>query len=222
MSPSLYDHVDGEPFLVNPPLALWGATSNPRRRATTMKRRSRRHRRNPPAALAANPPAGRRRTRRATYAYNPPRRSKAKARRSGRRRAGGGGVNVNALLPSVGIGVGAGLLLSYVTPMVARTIGVPEAGTMFRLVQAGVAFGLPWAARSAGLISGATAQNMSAFGLTLTGLSLVRDFQAGGGGLAGFYRLAPGANRQALQGAPAGVSGYPSPAAAMGAYYKIG
>lgn len=218
----LYDNFDGEPFLVNPPLALWGATSNPRRRAPKMKRRGRRRARRNPAGLAlANP---RRRRRRRAYAYNPPRRSKGKARRVSRRRSGarGGSLGINSMLPTVGIGIGAGLLLSYVTPMVARTVGIPEAGMTFRLAQAAVAFGLPWAARSAGLIAGPTATAMASIGLTLTGLGLVRDFQAGGGaGLAGYYRLPAGANRQALQGAP-GVSGYPSPLSAVGGYYRIG
>lgn len=217
----LWSVVDGEPFMVNPTLAVW----NPRRRRSRKKgvramagysrrrssrRRARARRRNP-VMIPLNP---RRRHRVKGFSYsrrgrrvrvrshmsNPYRRRHYRRNDPARMR---GAFDVWGVMPLVGAGVGAGLAIGYVTPMLTRTFNIAPVGIMYRAVQGGVALLGAWALRSMNVVRPSTAAAFAGTGLALVGLGLIQDWQSG-----------------ALTGAtaPAGAAGMGAYRQAMGRY----
>lgn len=225
---------DGEPWMVNPALAVWANGNSPRRRrrrtsrkgGTMARRRSyarprrrrRSHaRRNGPfdSTLYTNRHRRRRRARRNYYSVvtNRPRRRRRYHHNPRRRRGFGGkgqAVNLNRLLPQIGAGVGAGLVLGYVTPMVVTRLGVVPSGPIYRLIQGAIAFGGAMLAQRFRLVGGAAANAFAAYGMTVAAIGLVNDLgllQGLGLGAPTPVALAPAS--------PAGTAGY------MG-YYESG
>lgn len=195
MARRLWANVDGEPFLINPALAVWGGGNAP-------KPKPRRRRRGRPSGITKGGRAmprrrrrtrgARRRTRRRSYSHNMPRRRYARTRgrrnqvpalmnyrRRRYRRNPDGLADVQALMPAIGTGIMAGLAVGWATPFAVRWFNLPPAGMMYRLAQAGVAWGLGWFAQSMRLLRPGTAKVFIATGMTFAGLGLLQDFQAG-------------------------------------------
>lgn len=225
---------DGEPWMVNPALAVWANGNTPRRwrRRTSRKggtmtalqrryfgprrrrrTRARRQRRNGPydSTLYTNRHR-RRRARRNYYSVvtNRPQRQRRNPRRRSRGFGGRGQtVNLNRLLPQIGAGIGAGLVLGYVTPMLVSRLGVVPSGPIYRLVQGSIAFAGAMLAQRFRFVSGATANAFAAYGMTVAAIGLVNDL----GLLAGLGLGAPTPVAM-VPASPAGTAG-------MG-YYETG
>ncbi len=154
---------------------------NPRRRRRRSYRR--RGRRNVAMVPVANPRRRRRRSYRRNQAAAMPRAYYGlnRRRRRGYRRNpdGFGAMNWQNLLPLVGAGVGAGLTIGYVTPMVTATMGIAPAGIMFRAAQAAVTLLGSWVLTSMRVASRRTAAAFAATGLSIVGLGLIQDWQSG-------------------------------------------
>jgi hypothetical protein len=75
----------------------------------------------------------------------------------------------------VGAGVGAGLVLGYVTPMIVTRMGILPTGPMYRLVQGGIAIGLGMLARNFKLVGEQAATAFAAYGATVAAIGLVND-----------------------------------------------
>ncbi len=188
----LWGHVNGEPYLVNSPaLAIWGNRPRRKRRVLAMRTRrrsgrarGRSRRRARVVMVQANRPRrrhhhGRRRHHRALVMNPNPPRHRARRRSRGAFGGGGGGFDPMRLLPGVALGVGAGVGLGYVMPMVSAQLNLAPVGMMFRLAQAGVILGAGWAANNFRALA---PHNVNAFmttGLAIVGLGLVADWQRG-------------------------------------------
>ena len=115
-----------------------------------------------------------------------------------RRSSGGGGMLPGKqLLMAVGLGVGTAVGLGYAGPRVAAYFNQPVAGLAYRGIQAAVVVGASWAARKFGLLSSATANTLTMFGLTFVGLGVYSDYQSGllslsGSGAAPASGMGPG------------------------------
>lgn len=189
-----------------------------------MARRRTRARRNQGGPFASTTFApNRRRRRRARRNYysvvtNRPRRRRARrnpvAMNRRRRRGGGGGggaINITRLLPQIGAGVGAGLALGYLTPMIVSRVGIVPSGPIYRLVQGAIAVGGAMIALRFKLIGREAANTFAVYGATVATIGLVNDL----GLLAG---LGIGAPVALAPVSPAGTAGYNG---GMG-YYESG
>jgi hypothetical protein len=220
MAKRLWMMQDGEPWMVNPALAVWNKPRRRKRRRISRKggaamarprrrRRSRaRARRNGPFTSTTFAPnrKRRRRARRNYYSVvtNRPRR---RARRNpGRRRSRGfgqsGSVSINKLLPLVGAGVGAGLVLGYATPMIVTRLGIVPSGPVYRLVQAGIAVGGAMLGQRLKLVGGQAATAFAAYGATVAAIGLVNDL-----GLLSGLGIGSPAPVTAAAASPAGTAG---------------
>jgi hypothetical protein len=101
--------------------------------------------------------------------------------RSRRRRGfgGGGGIIPSGLTGNLIAGVGAGLVLMYGGPMVAGLIKQPPHGLLYRGIQAGVALGAAWAAKSFRLVGAPTANAVATYGIVFATLGALSDVMAG-------------------------------------------
>lgn len=192
----LWANVDGEPFMVNPSLAVWNSPRRRRRRrnprdtergVTPMavnrprKRRRVRARRRYARNIMTVPvnPRRRRRNQPPYFALNRRRRRRSRSYRRNPIHNPDGMMNLWTLMPIVGAGVGAGLAIGYLTPWVSQTMGLPAYGGMYRMLQGVVAFGSGWALRMSRVVAPRTANAYIGTGLAIVALGLIQDWQSG-------------------------------------------
>lgn len=128
---------------------------------------------------------GRKYTRRRRHARNAPNRGRhyGSSHRVRHRRRGYArnprvfGLNVST--QAIMAGVAAGLIQMYGAPYIARWLNLYPSGLMFRGAQAGLAVATGMAARWSRMVSPATADAITGYGVAIAVLGLIQDFQSG-------------------------------------------